>query len=365
MIDSAKKLKLLIEFGTLISKEPRLDKLLSLIAEHVSKILNCDRCGVFLIDERAHQLWSKVTIGIRDIEIRIPMGKGIMGRVAVTGKPINIKNAYADKRFTVDIDKVLGYKTISYLVVPLKDSKGEILGIFQVSNKLAKTQHFTRNDEGILTLLGTVASNAIENAKLYENLRQAQLETIYRLAVTAEYRDQQGTARHLRNISTLSYMLAIAAGYSREFAENLRYASPLHDIGKVGLPDSILLKPGKLGKSQYENMKHHPVYGSKILADARSELLKTAYKIVLYHHERYDGSGYPYGLKGKKIPPEARILAVADVFDALCMPRVYKSAWGSRKSYKYIVSQSGKLFDPKIVTAFKKIFPQIEQLYNR
>lgn len=364
MIEPAKRLKLLVKFGSMISKEPRLDRLLSLIAEQVSKILNCDRCGVFLIDKKTRQLWSKVTIGIKDIEIRVPLGKGIMGHVAVTGKSINIKNAYIDKRFTVDIDKVLGYKTTSYLVVPLKDSKGEMLGVFQVSNKLNE-KHFTKDDEGLLALLGIVASNTIENAKLYENLRSSQLETIYRLAVTAEYRDQQDTAEHLKTISTLSYMLALAGGYSKEFAENLRYASPLHDIGKVGLPDSILLKPGKLTKTEYEKMKDHAVYGAKILANAQSELLKLAYTIAMYHHERFDGSGYPYKLKGKKIPPEARILAVVDVFDALCMPRVYKPAWGTNKSYNYIVKQSGKLFDPKIVSAFKKIFPQIEEIYNR
>ena len=363
MTDAGKKLKLLVEFGALISKEPRLDKLLSLIAEQVGKVLNCDRCGVFLIDKKTKQLWSTVTIGVRDIKIRIPLGKGIMGKVASVGKPINIKNAYTDRRFTVDIDKVLGYRTTSYMVVPLKDSKGEILGVFQVSNKL-NAKHFTKEDEGLLSLLGTVASNTIENAKLYENLRSSQLETIYRLAVTAEYRDQQDTPRHLRTISTLSYMLAIAAGYSKEYAENLRYASPLHDIGKVGLSDSVLLKPGKLTKSEQERMKKHPIYGGKILVNAKSDLLKLAYRITLYHHERYDGSGYPYGLKKSKIPIEARILAIVDVFDALCMSRVYKSAWGVKKSYDYIVKNSGKLFDPKLVAAFKKIFPQIEELYT-
>jgi response regulator RpfG family c-di-GMP phosphodiesterase len=364
MADSAKKIKLLIKFGALIAKEPRLDKLLALIAEQVSKILNCDRCGVFLIDKKAKQLWSKVTIGIRDIEIRLPMGKGIMGIAALKGKSINVKNAYKDKRFTVDIDKVLGYKTVSYLVVPLKNSKGDILGVFQVSNKL-NTKHFTKEDEGVLSLLGTVASNAIENAKLYENVRNAQMETIYRLAITAEYRDQHDTARHLRTISNLSYMLALAVGCSKEFAENLRRASPLHDIGKVGLADSILLKPGKLTRREYEIMKDHTIYAAKILTNAQSDLLKLAYSIALNHHERYDGSGYPNKLRGKKIPVEARILAVVDVFDALCMARVYKPAWGTKKSYDYIVSQSGKLFDPKIVAAFKKIFPQIEELYNQ
>jgi HD-GYP domain-containing protein (c-di-GMP phosphodiesterase class II) len=363
--DAERRLQLLIKFAGMISNEPRLDTLLELIADQVREIVAADRCTVFLIDLQTNELWSKIAQGIEHQEIRVPMGKGISGLTAVTGETINIKDAYSDNRFTIDIDKVTGYKTRNVLAVPLKNNKGEILGVFEVLNKKeSEGAEFTEDDIGLLQLLGTVASNALENAKLYENIRRTQLETIYRLAITAEYRDQQDTARHLQNISSISYLIAVAMGLPTEDAEDIRQASALHDIGKVGLCDAILLKPGKLTPEEYEEMKKHTVYGAKILANAESRLLRIAYRLTSSHHEKFDGSGYPNKLKGKEIPLEARIVSVADVFDALCMPRVYKPAWGPDRAYDYILAEIGKSFDPEVVEAFKSTFPEIKRFYE-
>jgi len=360
--DAEKKLRLLIKFGGLISAETTVDALLEIIADQIRLIADADRCTVFLADMARNELWSKVAHGGHRREIRVAMGSGIAGICAVTGETINAGDAYSDPRFLPDIDKTTGYKTRNVLAVPLKNSKGELLGVFEALNKKSGAG-FTQGDIGLLQLMGTLAANAIENAKLYEDLRATQEETIYRLAVTAEYRDQQDTGRHLRNIGRVTYQLALAMGLQREDAEDMRRASALHDIGKVALCDAILLKPGKLTAAEFEEMKKHTLYGARILSKAESRLLRIASRLAAAHHEKYDGSGYPGGLKGREIPLEARIVAVADVFDALCMPRVYKPAWGAKRAYDYIIRHAGRAFDPEVVEAFRSIFPEIKKIY--
>jgi len=234
------RLNLLVQFGGVVSKETHLDKLLEIIAAQVKKILNCDRCTVFILDRHTNELWSKVAQDMQNTEIRMPGNKGIAGEVASTGHTVNIKNAYNDPRFNQDIDHLTGYRTETILAVPLKNVGGHIIGVFEVLNK--KNGYFDTEEEGILQLLGSLAASAIENAQLYENLSKSQLETIYRLAMTAEYRDQQDTAIHLRHISEYSATIAHGMGLPEKEVENIRYASPLHDIGKVGISDAILLK---------------------------------------------------------------------------------------------------------------------------
>ncbi len=355
------RLRQLVYFGGAVSKETNLTKLLELIADQVKTILNCDRCSVFIMDRQTNELWSKVALGMQHTEIRVPFGKGIVGHVASSGQTVNIKDAYQDERFTHDIDRLTGYRTRSILAVPLKNVGGSIIGVFEAMNKAGLP--FDGDDEGILQLISSLAASAIENAQLYESLSKSQLETIYRLAVTAEYRDQQDTAIHLRHISEYSALIAQGLGMPEREIENIRYASPLHDIGKVGIADAILLKPGKLTAEEFEEMKKHTIYGSKILCNAESHLLQVACKVAGSHHEKFDGSGYPSRLKGDQIPLYARIVSVADVFDALCMPRVYKPKWDPEKAREYILEESGKSFDPVVVEAFGKVYGEILKMH--
>lgn len=364
-LTAEQKLNLLVEFGTRVSGEIRLEKLLDIIAHQISAILDVGRCTIFLKDIEKNELWSKIAQGrgLEHTEIRVPLnGNNVISIVARTGEIINLPNAYEDPRFSMDVDMVTDFRTHTLLAVPLKNNAGKVLGVFQVANK-ADGGTFDKNDEGILTLLATLAGSSIEIAKLYQDVRVAQLETIYRLAVTAEYRDQQDTRAHLKNISIISYLLARALGMSTKDSELIKNASPLHDIGKVALADHILLKPGKLTAEEFEIMKSHTVYGGRILEGAHSKVLKIAHKMSLYHHEKWNGSGYPHGLKGEDIPLEARIVTVADVFDALCQYRVYKKAWKTDEAYGYILSEAGEAFDPRIVAAFKKIYPSVRKLY--
>lgn len=357
------RLNLLVQFGALVSKETKLDKLLDLIASYVEKILSAERCSIFILDEKNNELWSKVTTGMSNTEIRVPLGSGISGWVAKTGQSLNIEDAYQSDKFNPEIDKITRFKTKSVLAVPLKNISGKTIGVFEVMNKINGV--FDADDEGILRLISSLAASAIENAQLYENLYQAQLETIYRLAITAEYRDQHDTAVHLRHISEYSELIAKAMGLASNVVEDIKYASPLHDIGKVAISDSILLKPGRLTPQEFEEMKKHTLYGAKILSNAKSHLLQVACRIAQSHHEKYDGNGYPYRIKGESIPIEARIVAVADVFDALCMTRVYKPSWEPEKAREYIVSERGKSFDPKVVDAFEEVYPVMVEIHKK
>ena len=356
-----KRLNMLVKFGGHIAQETNLTKLLELIADQVKEMLTGDRCSVFILDRQTNELWSKIAQGMQQTEIRVPFGKGIAGHVAATGQITNITDAYKDPRFNHDLDMMTGYRTRNILAVPLKNVSGRIIGVFEVINK--NEGIFDGEDEGILQLMGSLAASAIENAQLYESLSKSQLETIYRLAVTAEYRDQQDTAIHLRHISEYSALIAQGMGLPEREVENIRYASPLHDIGKVGIADAILLKPAKLTPVEFEEMKKHTLYGAKILSNAESTLLQIACKVAASHHEKFDGTGYPARLRAEQIPIYARIVSVADVFDALCMPRVYKPKWDPEKAREYILEESGKSFDPMAVEAFERIYGEIMKIY--
>lgn len=352
-----KRQTLLARFGRLIAAETRLDTLLTIIAEEVRHILGADRCSVFLVDAYKGELWTKVALGMGEKILRIPFGQGIAGFVAKTGSAVNVRDAYRDTRFTQDLDRITGYQTKNLLAVPLKGRDGKVLGVFEVLNK--NKGSFNDEDEGFLRILATIAASFIENATLYDDLRRSHLETIYRMALVAEFRDHQDTGKHLRRMSRYSGILASGMGLAYQEAEDIRYASPLHDIGKVAIPDSILRKPGQLAPEEYDEMKRHTVYGSRMLANAESRLLRLAAKIAIAHHESFDGTGYPYGLKGDQIPIEARIVSVADVFDALISKRVYKGAWSIGEAHDYIKAQGGKVFDPAVIDVLGRSMDEV------
>jgi len=363
-ITAQHQLALLIEFGRQLAGETNLDKLLAMIAKQICEIVGAKYCFIFIKDEKHGEIWSKIARGkgLRYAEFHLPLdGDSIVATVANTGRTINMAAAQNNRCFK-GLDLITGFKTESLLAVPLINKEGNIIGVFQLTNK-EDGAAFDKNDEGLLKLLANLAAGYIEIAVLHEDLKLSYIEIIHRLAITAEYRDQNDTKIHLRNISNSCYHLAKAMGMSEKEAEIIKNASILHDIGKVAIADHILLKPAELTCEEFEIMKSHTFYGGKILQGAKSKILQTAYKMSLYHHERYDGTGYPAGLKGKAIPLEARIVAVADVFDALCMRRVYKKAWKISDAYHHIVARAGIDFDPDAVAAFKAVFDKIKQSY--
>ncbi len=194
-------------------------------------------------------------------------------------------------------------------------------------------------------------------------IRAREKETLMRLARAGEHKDFD-TAKHLQRMSLYSRVIAEAIGFNEEDAEIIELASPLHDIGKIGIPDSILLKKGPLDAEELKIMRKHPLIGYEILQDSPSKYLQKGGEIALAHHERFDGTGYPHGLKGNEIPLSARIVAVADVFDALTSVRPYKEAWSIDNALEYIRNESGKHFDPELVTVMLSIRNVIEKIYK-
>ena len=193
-------------------------------------------------------------------------------------------------------------------------------------------------------------------------IRSREKETLMRLARAGEYRDTD-TAKHLLRMSRYSGLLAEAIGLSAEEAELIELAAPLHDIGKIGIPDSILRKSGSLTEAEIEVMRQHPQIGHDILQDSPSKYLRLGGEIALAHHERYDGSGYPLGIAGEAIPLSARIVAIADVFDALTSVRPYKAAWSIEAAMQYLSKESGRHFDPALVTVMLELEPVLTKIH--
>jgi HD-GYP domain-containing protein (c-di-GMP phosphodiesterase class II) len=202
-------------------------------------------------------------------------------------------------------------------------------------------------------LEGVIAAQAVSRRR---ELDTAQLEGLRRLALAAEYRDDN-THEHTQRVGHLAALLARGSGLGDRMVRLVREAAPLHDLGKIAIPDSILLKPGRLSAEEYEVVKTHALLGARVLSGAAAELLEVAERIVRHHHERWDGAGYPDGLAGEEIPAVARIAAVADVFDVLVHERPYKDSWSVEAAAEEIRKGAGTQFDPAVVEAFDALGP--------
>ena len=198
----------------------------------------------------------------------------------------------------------------------------------------------------------------------YRRVQDASLDTIYRLSRASEYKDED-TGQHLKRMSHYASAVARQMGLSDHVAQSILYAAPMHDVGKIGIPDSILLKPGPFTPDEWEIMKQHTVIGGKILEGSKTGFIRLAEVIALTHHEKWDGSGYPLGLKGKQIPRIGQIVAIGDVFDALTSKRPYKEAFSVEKSLKIIEESRGTHFDPRVVDAFMAILDEILAIKSR
>ncbi|MCU7916084.1 MAG: response regulator [Candidatus Thiodiazotropha sp. (ex Gloverina cf. vestifex)] len=202
-----------------------------------------------------------------------------------------------------------------------------------------------------------------EIRKTTQELHDREEETLIRLAKAGEYRDED-TGNHIHRISRYSRLIAEKLGLSKELCDLIAQASPMHDIGKIGIPDAILLKPARLTPEEFEIMKHHTVVGFDILKDSPSIYLQTGAVIALSHHEKFSGEGYPRGLKADKIPLEARIVAVADVFDALVTNRPYKKSWPLEKAFDYIKEERGNHFDSDCAEVFLQESDTVISIHN-
>lgn len=293
----------------------------------------------------------------------------VAGHVARTGSVINVPDVHnppADLPCAIntEADRLTGFRTRTLLALPLECSPGERVGVLQLLNRAGeggRVEAFREADEAAVRSLAAVAALGLHNMLLQNRLQQAHVETIIRLSVAAEFRDN-ATAEHIARVSHTSAVLAEGFGMPPDYVELLRCASPMHDIGKIGIPDSILLKPGRLTPEERQIMERHTTIGADILGQSASDLMSLARKVALTHHERWDGTGYPNRLAEREIPLCGRIVGLADVFDALISKRCYKDAFEADMSLDIIRRDQGKHFDPCLTEVF---FENLSSIMNR
>ncbi len=341
----------LVKIGRSISALTDIDVLLKVIAEETTFAIGADRCTVFLLDKEKDELWSMVALGSE--EIRFPSKTGLAGFVATTGETVNIVDAYNDERFNKEFDTKTGYKTKTVLCMPIKNNNQEIIGAFQVLNKLDGV--FTKNDEDLLAAIGGSASVALENAQLFKEQKELFENFIDTLATSIDARDKI-TAGHSSRVRMYSVLIADELGLDFNQKELIAKAATLHDIGKIGIRDSVLQKEGKLTDEEYTHIKEHAQITQDILAKIHgSRDFKAITDIASSHHEKWDGSGYYLGLSGENIPYGGRILAVADVFDAITSKRHYRDKMPITNVIKILINDSNKHFDGNLVDTFLKV----------
>ncbi len=350
----------LLQVGRTIAVETNIDSLLTIIAQQIQQALVADRCTVFLLDDEHNELWSKVALGLETKELRFAANKGLAGHVAMTGETVNIKNAYESEYFNKDIDLQTGYKTKNILCMPIRNLSHQIVGVFQVLNKFEGD--FTQKDEDLLIAIGSSAGIALENAnlfnkqkKLIEEQKKLFSSFIDTLAASIDARDKI-TSGHSKRVTLYAELICEKYKLSDEEKEIIKNASLLHDIGKIGIKDSVLQKEGKLTPEEYEHIKEHARLTHNILGKVYiSKNFEDVAEIASSHHEKFDGTGYYRGLKGENIPLGGRILAVCDVFDAITSKRHYRDKMEIKDALKIMIDGKNTHFDENVVNAFMNI----------
>ena len=362
-------LAIILGYTGKIANERSLDQVLMLMADMGKQIVVSDRCTVWLLDEQRNELWSKVAHGVN--ELRIPLGAGLAGHSIRTGEPIFIDDAYTNEPYRDALehgalltDKQTGYRTKALLVIPFRNNEGQVIGCYQAVNKMTESGTFSERDLRNLSLAASYSGKSIESALLVQEIEETQREIIFTMGEIGESRSKE-TGNHVKRVAEYSYILALGLGLSQTEADLLKMASPMHDIGKVAIPDSILQKPGKLTEEEFELMKTHTEIGYNLLKNSKRRILKTAAIVAEQHHEKWNGKGYPHGLKGEEIHLYGRITAIADVFDALGSDRVYKRAWELERILDLFGEERGQHFDPRIVDVFFDNLPAILDVRER
>ncbi len=348
----------LLKIGRSISAETELDKLVQIIERETKIALDAQTCTVFSYHPEANELSAKILVGTEIQDVRFSAKTGLAGYVARTGEGVNIKDAYNDDRFNHDIDNYRTEKTKTILCIPFKNLNQQVVGVIQVINK-KNNRVFLDKDEDLLMAIGSSAGIAIENAKLFANQKNMFEEQkasfksfVDALSKSIDARDSI-TAGHSDRVRRLSEAICLEMRIPEDDIEAIKYAANLHDIGKIGIRDSVLLKCGKLTDEEYCHIQEHAKITSDILCKISfQEKLKDVPLIAASHHEKYDGSGYFLGLKGCDIPFGGRVLAVADVFDAITSKRHYRDKMPIEKALGILLSGKASHFDPCVIEKF-------------
>jgi len=316
------------------------------IRELISQIIKADGYETQTasgVDEAlAHMAKKEYSLVISDINMPNKTGIDLLREVFTVDPNIAVLMATAvdDRKVAVNTLELGAY---GYIIKPFE--RNELL--INIANALRRRELEIDNRLYSEELEGLVLERTKKLRLADIEIRNSREETIVRLAKAAEFRDNE-TAQHTLRMGHYCAILATKAGLAKEFCESIRTASPLHDVGKIGIPDTILLKPGALTKEEFDIIKTHSEIGYRILSGSDSELLNLGASIAYTHHEKVDGTGYPQGLAGEDIPIEGRIAAICDVFDALTSDRVYKAAMSTEKAIHILREGRGNHFDPKL-----------------
>ncbi len=352
-----KKLQHIFKIGRasvaiLSSEKPeKLNSVLQEIIDEATEVLNSEVGSILLFEPKSDIMTIRVAKGLdEDIikKTRLKTGERISGWVAKHKEAILVKDIEEDTRFSPR--SLERYYTKSLISAPIMIDR-HVLGVININNK-GNRQVF---DEEDLDLLGAVAAQAaliISNVNLYKELQRLYMNTVEALAEAIDARDHY-TKSHSEHVTEYTVAIANEMGLPQKKIEIIERASKLHDIGKIGIHDYILNKPGKLTKDEWEEVKTHSLKGARILEPLA--FLDGVIGTVKQHHERYDGTGYPDKIKGDKIRIEARIMAAADAFDAMITERPYAAAKTQEEAIEELKKESGKQFDPKVVKAFLKV----------
>lgn len=319
------------------------------IANLAAQVTSAQRVSVMLLDHSRRFLKIRSSIGVPGEVVAStlqPIGRGTAGKVVQTGKLIRMTQRVLDYKPMPEHARTSPYKSNSWLSIPLLVGQ-EVFGVINLTDKLDRSD-FTREDEQIMLTLVEKAGIKLENQALYEGIYSNLIDTLNSLVTSIEAKDPY-THEHSLRVTRYAITLARYMGLSEDEIEMLNFAGMLHDIGKIGVRDDLLTKQGKLTSEEYSVVKLHPIVGERIVKPLG--LVKEEQAIIRHHHERFDGTGYPDGLAGDKIPLLARIVSVSDSFDAMTTTRSYRRALSVEVAVAEMLRCQGTQFDPAIVRA--------------
>lgn len=356
--ETKRRLNLLCEVGKKVGSVSQLAQLVEQITKMTQRTLNASASSLLLFDEQERELLFEVAegqAGSRLRQVRLSAQSGIAGWVLRHGQALMVNDVTRDKRFNKSVDEITGFVTRSILCAPLVLHR-KTVGVIEVLNKLDQSD-FDEQDLEALVSVAATAAMAIENLRAHQMLLSTYKSTIKALAATIDARDPY-TCGHSQRVAQYAVLGANSLSLSPEELETIEYAGILHDIGKIAITDSTLNRPGFLTAAEWRMIRRHPLAGANILKEI--PFLEKASRLVLHHHERYDGNGYPHGLKGEDTPLGARLLAVADAYEAMTSGRPYrKRALTSKEALDELERSMGAQFDPNLVKVFVAVMQDL------
>lgn len=346
-----KELESLLEIGVELAGSLELSRVLELALQKAEELCRAESSSIWEVDDETQELFFRVVRGATAGEIqnlRIPLGRGIVGSVASSARAEVVNDVAADPRWSGDSNDA--FTTRAILTVPLV-ARGRAVGVLQLLNPVEE-EGFTSEDLRRMELFAGSLAQAVANARLYSAQKRQFVDTITALSEAIEKRDPY-TGGHVRRVVAYSLLLGSEMGLDRQDLETLRMAATLHDIGKIAVPDDVLRKPGRLERDELSVMQRHPLDGAEIVGRIRD--LRHLLPGVRSHHERVDGKGYPDGLTGEEMPLMARVIAVADTYDAMTTDRPYRRALAPEVAAQEIQAGAGSQFCPQVAAVFSRL----------